>query len=83
MNTVSENKLRVLSLLCDNLKNPHPQVVRTEQIAAALKMNLGETRQLLLRMDELGIIKSDMDCHYSLITPQGLSLVSGRRGAAL
>lgn len=72
MNTLRELKLRVLSILSDNLKNPQPQVVEIEKIAADLQLSLGETRQLLLRMDEAGEIKSDMDGQYSLITPAGL-----------
>jgi len=79
-----ENKIRVLSILSDNLKNPQPQVVGIERIAAELKLSLNDTRQLLLRMDEAGIIKSDMEGQYSLITREGLcwmnSVQDGARG---
>ena len=82
MKGLSTNKMRVLGLLSENLKNPQPQVVNTERIAADLQMNLGEARQLLLHMDELGIIKIDMDGHYSLITQAGLSMISTARPTA-
>lgn len=82
MNTLRELKLRVLSILSENLKNPQPQVVEIDKIAADLQLSLGETRQLLLRMDEAGEIKSDMDGQYSLITPAGLCwLTSVQAGA--
>lgn len=72
MQTLNENKLRVLAILCENLKNTQPQVVGLERIANELQMKVGETRQLLLRMDEAGIIKSDVEGHYSLITSEGI-----------
>lgn len=82
MNTLRELKLRVLSILSENLKNPQPQVVEIDKIAADLQLSLGETRQLLLRMDEAGEIKSDMEGQYSLITPAGLCwLTSVQAGA--
>jgi DNA-binding IclR family transcriptional regulator len=82
MNTLKERKLRVLSILSENLKNPQPQVVGIEKIAADMGLSLGETRQLLLRMDEAGEIKSDMEGQYSLITPAGLGwLTSVQAGA--
>lgn len=72
MNTLCANKLRVLGILRENLKNPQPQVVAIEKIAQDLQLSLDETRQLLRRMDEAGEIESDMEAHYSLITPIGL-----------
>ncbi len=72
MTTLNENKLRVLGILYENLKNPQPQVVGVEKIAAELQMKVGDTRHLLLRMDESGIIKSDLEGHYSLIISEGI-----------
>jgi predicted Rossmann fold nucleotide-binding protein DprA/Smf involved in DNA uptake len=72
MHALIDKKLRVLAILSDNLKNPHPQVVSIDLIAADLRLSLGETRQLLLKMDQEGEIMSDPDGRYSLITPTGL-----------
>ncbi|MFT5697975.1 MAG: putative Rossmann fold nucleotide-binding protein DprA/Smf involved in DNA uptake [Desulforhopalus sp.] len=73
MKMMKEDKLRILSILSNNLANPQPQVVDIETIAAATNLGLKETRQLLLRMDQDGEIQSDMDGKYSLITLAGLS----------
>lgn len=82
MKKLTEHKLRVLSILRENLKNPQPQVVGIDKIAGQLQLSLYETRQLLLRMDEAGEIESDMEGQYSLITPIGLCrLTSMQEGA--
>lgn len=73
MKTLKENKLRVLGILSENLCNPQPQVVSIEKIARELQLNLKETRQLLLRMDQAGEIQTDIDGKHSLVTPVGLS----------
>lgn len=77
-----QDRLRILSLLSENLSNPQPQVVNIETIAAALKLSLKDTRQLLLRMDQDGEIQSDIDGNFSLITPAGLLSLTGARVGA-
>lgn len=69
-------KRKVLSILFENLKNPNPQVVSISRIAAELDLPESQTRQLLLHLDEQGVIQSDIDGHYSLITPAGVSWMS-------
>ena len=76
MKKLREKKILVLSILCENLKNPQPQVVSIDQIADTLQLSIIETRQLLLKMDEAGEIQSDMEGRYSLITPAGLCWLS-------
>ena len=81
---MKEDKLQILSILSHNLSNPQPQVVDIETIASAIKLSLKETRQLLLRMDQDGEIKSDMDGNYSLITQAGLlSLNATQKSASM
>lgn len=82
MKMMKEDKLRILSILSNNLTNPQPQVVDIQTIAAAIKLNLKETRQLLLRMDQDGEIQSDMDGNYSLITQAGLSSLNAAQLSA-
>jgi CTP-dependent riboflavin kinase len=74
MENIKETKFRVLCILCENLRNPQPQVVGIEKIAEELQQGVRETRQLLLRMNETGEIESDVEGQYSLITQTGLSL---------
>ena len=76
-------KRKVLNILFDNLQNPHPQVVSIDKISEELGLPLSDTRQLLLHMDAQGVIKSDMDGHYSLITPAGIHWIGGSRLAAI
>jgi hypothetical protein len=73
MKMMKENKLRILSILSQNLANAQPQVVDIKTIATAIKLSLKETRQLVLCMDQDGEIQSDIDGNYSIITPAGLS----------
>lgn len=73
MKMMKENKLRILSILSQNLTNAQPQVVDIKTIATAIKLSLKETRQLVLCMDQDGEIQSDIDGNYSIITLAGLS----------
>ena len=82
MKMMKEDKLRILSILSNNLTNPQPQVVDIQTIAAAIKLSLKDTRQLLLRMDQDGEIQSDMDGNYSLITQAGLSSLNAAQLSA-
>ena len=82
MKMMKEDKLRILSILSNNLSNPQPQVVDIQTIAAAIKLSLKDTRQLLLRMDQDGEIQSDMDGNYSLITLAGLSSLNAAQLSA-
>jgi len=74
-------KLNVLTILQDNLNNPQPHVVSLETIAEELQMNLQKTRQLLLCMDQAGLIKIDLDANYALITSEGLNMLRELKGA--
>lgn len=65
-------KQRILSVLSDNLKSPQPDVVPLASIADALQMELTETRQVIKVLHDAGAVVSDLDGHYSLITPEGL-----------
>jgi len=75
MASLNDQKLRVLTILRDNLNNPQPQVVGIETIAAELELSLYDARQLLLRMDAIGVIKIDLDAQYALITSTGMSWI--------
>lgn len=69
----------MLKVLAENLKSRYPQLVTSQEIA--LKMGINETviRQVLRSMKGLGVIESDLEGHYVLITPKGLSRVKSLR----
>ena len=49
-------KLQVLSILSQNLNNPNPQLVNSNDIASQLNLSLGETHLLLKVMNDMGVI---------------------------
>lgn len=69
---LKQQKIQVLAILADNLNNPHPQPVPTTAIAGKLNMPVVELHAILKFMDGLGIIQTDPDLRYNLITQQGL-----------
>jgi predicted Rossmann fold nucleotide-binding protein DprA/Smf involved in DNA uptake len=72
MRTNQEKRIDILKFLNDNLDNAHPQLVGIEVLADKLHSSLQETKQLLLQMNGMGIIKSGMEGRYSMITVLGL-----------
>jgi len=70
--SMQEHKLRILTVLSDNLKEAEPQLVSSETIAGRLNMKMPELRQVLKSMEGHGIIETDPDLQYNLITRKGL-----------
>lgn len=66
----SQNQL--LEILADNLKNPHPELMKSDEIARRLNITLQETKQMLRSMQGMGTVESDMEGDYCLITLCGL-----------
>ncbi len=62
----------LLKVLAENIEKRYPQVIRASEIAARLNKSEKLTRQVVRSMDGLGLIESDMDGQYALITPKGL-----------
>ncbi len=69
---IDTKKLQVLNILSQNLNNPNPQLVNSNDIASQLNLSLGETHLLLKVMNDMGVIESNVDNHLSLITRKGL-----------
>lgn len=67
-----EHAVEVLAILSENLVNPQPQLVPTAAIAGRLNLSPGQLRPLLRTMEAMGIIQSDPDLSYHLITADGL-----------
>ncbi len=66
-------KLKVLKLLAENaINNVSPQVMNTDAIAGALDIRPAETKQLLKTLHASGLIITNMEEQYSLITREGI-----------
>lgn len=66
-------KLKVLKLLAENaINNVSPQVMDTDVIAGALDIRPAETKQLLKILHASGLIITNMEEQYSLITQEGI-----------
>lgn len=65
-------KLRILAILSDNLKETQPQLVPSSAIAGRLNMNMPELKHVLKSMEGMGVIETDPDLQYNLITREGL-----------
>jgi predicted transcriptional regulator len=66
-------KIQILTILFENLKEKPPQLVPSTSIAAKLDICLADLRQLLKSMEGMGVIETDPEQQYNLITPKGLS----------
>ena len=71
--SLSQNTLKVLTILSENLRNPKPQLVPTTALAAEMDIQLPKLYQVLKTMDSMGIIQTDSDLRYNLITQKGLN----------
>ena len=68
-----QHKFQVLAILADNLRNPQPQLVPTAAIAGKMGIQLPKLHMILKTMDGMGIIQTDSDLQYNLITRKGLN----------
>ncbi len=67
-----EHKIRVLTVLYRNSQIDHPQLVSSTTIAEQLNMNLPELQKMLRSMEGMGVIETDPDLRFNLITREGL-----------
>jgi len=68
-----QHKLQVLAILSDNLRTSQPQLVPTATIAGKMDIQLPKLHQILKTMDGMGIIQTDSDLQYNLITRKGVN----------
>ncbi|MFT5697645.1 MAG: DNA-binding IclR family transcriptional regulator [Desulforhopalus sp.] len=68
-----QHKLQVLAILSDNLRTPQPQLVPTASIAREMDIQFSKLHQILKAMDSMGIIQTDSELQYNLITRKGLN----------
>lgn len=74
--SLHKHKLQVLAILLENLRTSHPQLVSTAAIAGKMGIQLPKLHQVLKAMDGIGIIKTDSDLKYNLLTRKGLNYLS-------
>ena len=70
--SLHQHILHVLAILSANLRNPQPQLVPTTTIAGKMDIKLPKLQQVLKTMNGMGIIQTDSDLQYNLITQKGL-----------
>ncbi len=67
----------ILKLLANNvIESVHPNLVDSVRIADELNLTMPETQQILKTMHHKGIIQSNTETKYSLITKAGLDSLS-------
>ena len=71
--SMHEHQLQVLTILSKNLQNPQPQTVPTISIAGEMEIQLPRLRVVLNTMNAMGLIQTDSDLQYNLITRKGLN----------
>lgn len=66
----------VLTILRDNLEQRRPQLVPSSFIAERMDMKLAALEPTLKVMQGMGVIETDPDLQYNLITREGLAWLS-------
>ncbi len=74
-----EHMKEVLVVMYENLDDPKPKLISSDDLAEKLQVQLSEIRILLKYMEGLGVILTDPDLQHSLITREGVSWLQ-RRG---
>lgn len=69
---LKKRRIQVLTILWENLQEIHPQLVPSTAIAGQINMSLPETQKVLKSMEGMGVIETDPDLQYNLITRKGL-----------
>lgn len=70
--SLQKKKIHILTILFKNLRKTNPQLVPSATIAAQMDIKLAELQVILKSMEGVGVIQSDPDLQYSLITRKGL-----------
>ncbi len=77
--SLKNKKIHILTILFNNLRNSQPQLVPSVDIAGQMNVSLAETKQVLKSMEGMGVIETDPDLQYNLITQKGLLWLGGQR----
>ena len=80
--SLKEKTEQVLVILLENLRHPQPQLVSSTEIAGQMDIDLQELQHLLINLQGQGVIETDPDQQFSLITPKGLNFIGKCSGSA-
>ena len=70
---LKQHKIEILSILSENLQNPTPELVPTTLIEGQMEISAVALRKALKTMQGMGVIESDPELRYSLITREGVT----------
>ncbi len=70
--SLKKKKIHILTILFKNLQETNPQLVSSTTIAAQMNVGLPDLQQVLRSMEGMGLIQSDPDQQFNLITRKGL-----------
>lgn len=71
-----QHKIEILSILSENLQNPSPELLPTSKLENQMNISTKALRQTLKSMQGMGVIQSDPDLRYNLITREGITWLS-------
>ncbi|MGB3221168.1 MAG: hypothetical protein WBB23_00040 [Desulforhopalus sp.] len=71
--SLKKKKIHILTILFKNLQETNPQLVSSTTIAAQMNVGLPDLQQVLRSMEGMGLIQSDPDQQFNLITRKGLT----------
>lgn len=74
-----EYQLQILTILSQNLQNIQPQLVPTAAIAEAMDLKLPKLHVVLNTMHAIGLIQTNSDLQFNLITRKGLNFLGERQ----
>ena len=77
--SMHEYQLQILTILSRNLQNLQPQLVPTATIAEAMDLKLQKLNLVLNTMHAIGLIQTNTDLQFSLITRKGLNFLGERQ----
>ena len=77
---LKQQKIEILSLLFENLNNPKPELLPTSMIERQIDISTKVLQQTLKSMEGMGLIQTDPDFQYNLITREGVSWLKLQRG---
>ena len=70
--SLQKKKIHILTILFKNLRKTNPQLMPSATIATQMDIKLAELQTILKSMEGMGVIQSDPDLQFSLITRKGL-----------
>ena len=74
-----QKKLEILTILFENLNNPKLELLPTRMIESQMDISAKELRKTLNILKGMGLIQTDPDYQFNLITREGISWLSMKK----